>query len=208
MYQSPSGVPDRYTAPLAALNPPSHTTGISTLRDFAVVGLLDMKGPFCQHGSTSLRFPISTVNYSLSALESAMTTLIQITEPELRNSAMILEAYSLHAVQRVPAHSTAFPDRENGILMASIMIWDSAGLNASRGKEIEDRAMGYGKEMRDVVVKASGGKLHAYVNYAHGDERLEAMYGYESWRLERLRALKGEWDTENRFGWYAPVVGV
>lgn len=207
MYQSPLGVPAKYSAPLTALNPPSHTIGISNLRDFAAVGMLDMNGPFCQHGTTSVRFPVSTANYSLSALESAMATLASIEEPELRNnSAMIFEAYSLHAVQRIPPPSTAFPDRENGVLMAAIMMWDSAGLNATREKEIEGRAVGYAKAMRDVVVRASGGKLHAYLNYAHGDEGLEAMYGHESWRVERLRALKGEWDPENRFGWYAPIV--
>jgi hypothetical protein len=207
MYQSPSGVSDKHTSPLAALTPVSHTTGLSTLRDFAVVGLIDMNGPFCQHGTSSLRFPASTIKYSLPALEALMEILVHIAEPELRNSAVVLEAYSLHAVQRVPPHSTAFPDRENGVLMASIMVWDSAGLNASRAAEVEDRAMGYGREMRDVIVKGSGGELHAYVNYAHGDESLEAMYGYEGWRVERLRALKGEWDPENRFGWYAPIVG-
>jgi hypothetical protein len=207
MYQSPSGVPNKHTSPLTALTPLSHTTGLSTLRDFAVVGLIDMNGPFCQHGTTSLRFPASTINYPLSALEASMEILVHIAEPELRNSAMVLEAYSLHAVQRVPAASTAFPDRENGVLSASILVWDSAGLNASRAAEIEERAMGYGRGMRDGVVKGSGGGLHAYVNYAHGDESLEAMYGYEGWRVQWLRALKGEWDPENRFGWYAPVVG-
>jgi hypothetical protein len=207
MYQTPSGVPAKYASPYIALTPLSHKPGISTLRGFAAVGLIDMNGPFCQHGTSSLRFPVSTVNYSLSALETAMEILVRIEEPELRNSAMVLEAYSLHAVQRVPAASTAFPDRENGVLMASIMVWDSKGLNATRAAEVEGRATGYGKEIREAVVRGSRGELHAYVNYAHGDENLEALYGYEAWRLDRLRALKGQWDPENRFGWYAPIVG-
>jgi hypothetical protein len=206
MYQSPSGVPTKHTSLFTALTPLSHTTGISTLRDFAVIGLIDMDGPFCQHGTSSLRFPASTVNYSLAALETSMDILIGIEEPELRNSAMVLEAYSLHAVQAIPAHSTAFPDRENEVLMAAILVWNSAGLNASRAAVIEDRAMGYGRGVRDAVVEGSGRPVSAYVNYAHGDESLQAMYGYETWRLERLRALKGEWDPEGRFGWYAPIV--
>ena len=153
-----------------------------------------------------IRIILITYSISPSITNLVASSLIQIEEPELRNSAMVLEAYSLHAVQNVPAASTAFPDRENGVLMASILVWDSAGLNASRAVEIEDRAMGYGREIRDAVVRGSGGPLSAYVNYAHGDESLEAMYGYESWRVRRLRALKEEWDPENRFGWYAPII--
>lgn len=206
MYQTPSGVPTKYTNPLTALTPLSHTTGTSTLRDFAAVTLLDNNGPICQHGSTGLRFPVSTVNYSLAALETLITTFKNIVEPELSGSAMVIEAYSLHAVQKVPADSTAFPDRENGVLMAAVMMWDPKGLNATRGAEVEARATGYAKEMRDVVVRESEGPLHAYVNYAYGDESLEALYGYEGWRVERLRGLKGEWDPENKFGWYAPIV--
>ena len=76
MYQSPSGVPTKHTSPFTDLTPISHTTGISTLRDFAIVGLIDMNGPFCQHGTSSLRFPASTVNYSLSALGASMNILI------------------------------------------------------------------------------------------------------------------------------------
>lgn len=47
--------------------------------------------------------------------------------------------------------------------------------------------------------------MHSYVNYAHGDESLQEMYGFESWRLEKLRALKTLWDPEGKFGFYAPI---
>lgn len=47
--------------------------------------------------------------------------------------------------------------------------------------------------------------MHAYVNYAHGDESLEEMYGFEEWRVERLRGLKREWDPEGRFNFYTAV---
>lgn len=47
--------------------------------------------------------------------------------------------------------------------------------------------------------------MHAYVNYAHGDETLEEVYGYEAWRVARLRALKEKYDPLGRFGFYAPI---
>jgi hypothetical protein len=204
MYQSPSGVPSEHTKPFLALSPLVHTTGISTLPDFAAVAMLSMDGPYCAHGTTSLRYPISTVNYTLSAMEDAMSALAQI-EPDLSSSGMIFEAYSLHAVQKVPVTSTAFPDRENGLLMAAVMLFNSSGLSPAAAASIAERAAKHGNKMRDTVVQGSGGKLHAYVNYANGDESLEAMYGYEGWRLDKLRALKDDYDPLGRFSWYAPI---
>lgn len=138
------------------------------------------------------------------ALEEVMATFSAL-DPALRGSGVIFEAFSLQAVQRVPAASTAYPDRENGVLMASFQFWNATGLMPEREREIEEMAFVAGREMRDSLLKGAGGRLNAYVNYAHGDEGLEAMYGYESWRVERLRGLKRVWDPEGRFGWYAPI---
>lgn len=48
--------------------------------------------------------------------------------------------------------------------------------------------------------------LNTYVNYAYGDETLEQIYGYEPWRLKKLRALKKKYDPMNRFRFYNPIV--
>lgn len=50
-----------------------------------------------------------------------------------------------------------------------------------------------------------GRQLTTYVNYAFGDEPAQQMYGYEPWRLKKLRALKKEYDPHNRFGYYNPI---
>ena len=204
MYQSPSGVPSEHTKPFLALSPMVHTTGISTLPDFAAVAMLSMDGPYCIHGTSSLRYPVSTVNYTLSAMEDAMSALAQV-EPDLSSSGMIFEAYSLHAVQKVPVPSTAFPDRENGLLIAAVMLWNPSGLSPVEQESIAERAAVHGSKMRNAVAQGNGGKLHAYVNYANGDESLEAMYGYDGWRLDKLRALKDDYDPLKRFSWYAPI---
>lgn len=36
------------------------------------------------------------------------------------------------------------------------------------------------------------GCMRRYINYANGDEPLQALFGYEEWRWERLTALKRE----------------
>ena len=46
--------------------------------------------------------------------------------------------------------------------------------------------------------------LHVYQNYAH-NEPIQAYYGYESWRLEKLMALKMEYDPHGFFSGTAPI---
>ena len=71
---------------------------------------------------------------------------------------------------------------------------------------LEDAAIEWGRELRDTLWEGSGKpELHAYVNYAHGEESLEQIYGHEGWRLERLKKLKREFDPEGRFRFYVPI---
>ena len=65
----------------------------------------------------------------------------------------------------------------------------------------------YGKQARGVLHAgdAPGRPLNTYVNYASTDETPEQMYGYEPWRLAKLRALKEKYDPKGRFNFYAPV---
>lgn len=64
----------------------------------------------------------------------------------------------------------------------------------------------WAKDTRDIW---NGAQRHlppsTYVNYAQGDESVESMYGYEPWRLTRLRALKAEYDPMGRFSYYNPI---
>jgi hypothetical protein len=61
-------------------------------------------------------------------------------------------------------------------------------------------------KQQDAFIETSGyGRLQQYVNYGHGSkDPPEALYGYESWRLEKLRALKKEFDPEGWFNGYQP----
>ena len=54
--------------------------------------------------------------------------------------------------------------------------------------------------------KVSGyDKIVIYQNYAHDDEPLSALYGYEKWRHERLSTLKRKYDPHGLFNGYHAV---
>lgn len=55
-----------------------------------------------------------------------------------------------------------------------------------------------GLELRKDLVATSGySELTVFVNYAHGDEKLEQIYSKE--KLPRLAALKKTWDPNRVF---------
>ena len=55
------------------------------------------------------------------------------------------------------------------------------------------------RSLRSMFVTTSGlGNLEAYINYAHGDEPPEVLYG--SHNLPKLVRLKQKWDPTNAFG--------
>ena len=80
-----------------------------------------------------------------------------------------------------------------------------AGYKDSANEELFDTWL---SEQQDAWIKSSGyGRLQQYVNYGHGSkDPPEALYGYEPWRLEKLRALKKELDPEGWFNGYQPFV--
>lgn len=67
-------------------------------------------------------------------------------------------------------------------------------------------AIEWGDQTRDLWNAGQPGRLPtAYTNYAFGDESLQEIYGYEPWRLERLRGLKQKYDPKERFNYYNPI---
>jgi hypothetical protein len=80
-------------------------------------------------------------------------------------------------------------------------------------KRMEDCAIfeGHLDYWKQRFIETSGyGRLQQYVNYGNttssSEDPLEALYGYEPWRLEKLRRLKQIYDPENIFRWYQPII--
>lgn len=77
------------------------------------------------------------------------------------------------------------------------------------GSDLLDAAETWAKESWEIWNEGQPqSKPKTYVNYAEGHdyETLESIYGYDSWRLDRLRSLKAAYDPENRFRFYVPIV--
>lgn len=75
-------------------------------------------------------------------------------------------------------------------------------------REVQEKHL---DEWKQRFIATSGyGELHQYVNYGNttttGQDPPEALYSYEPWRLAKLRALKKQYDPNNVFRWYQPLV--
>ncbi|KAI1470392.1 FAD-binding domain-containing protein [Daldinia caldariorum] len=123
--------------------------------------------------------------------------------PELGEaSRLFYEGYAVKGMQAVDPASTAYPHRdENHLVFYSAAVPEGSNLRAT--------AETWAKDSWDLWTAGQPTRKPAiYVNYATGNkyESLESIYGYESWRLDRLRGLKKKYDPHNRFRFYVPIV--
>lgn len=64
----------------------------------------------------------------------------------------------------------------------------------------QNASVALGLELRDKLVVDSGyPELTVFINYAHGDEKLDRIYGPD--KLSRLTALKRKWDPKGVFSY-------
>lgn len=158
---------------------------------------------------SSMLFGVSLKRWNIPGMRAALGIFGSLPDALKNTSIVLLEAYSTNHVMDVPGPSTAYPDRWNQVLMSPMFMYtpSTPPKNVSNNEVTidDDVVAGYGLRIRSTLLRGSGQPLYTYVNYAHGDEGLEAVYGYEVWRLRRLMRLKAEYDPENRFGFYAPI---
>ncbi|KAK8091537.1 hypothetical protein PG997_001898 [Apiospora hydei] len=199
--------------PLRALGPLSTKRGVVDITQLNGVAGANLSSPFCDYGAEVLMSPTSLRKWNVTALRRAFEVFAALP-PWLHRSAALLEGYATKAVQAVREADTAYPDRFNNLLVSPVMIADrgidegkeAGGGNGTRKPDLRAEMKEYADRFREALLEGSGDdKLYAYVNYASGDEGLEAIYGYDQWRLEKLRRLKQIWDPEGRMDFYNPI---
>ncbi|TGJ85437.1 hypothetical protein E0Z10_g3301 [Xylaria hypoxylon] len=192
-----------YTSPFRDIGPISSEAKSGSYRDLATWTEVAVDLPPCQKaGLANPRFPIYLREYDVAAQREAYDTFAANVGENSPFSASIFmfEAYPQQGVRAIDSELTAFAFRNENLLTAPLLTYKPAG------KELDDQAARIGNQLRDIIYRSSGHKeLHAYVNYAYGDEKPENWYGYEQWRRVRLRGLKQKYDPEGLFNFFAPI---
>ncbi|TDZ35684.1 FAD-linked oxidoreductase azaG [Colletotrichum spinosum] len=112
------------------------------------------------------------------------------------NTAILIERYNLTQAQSACGNSAAFPNtlRHDVFAQAIVIPWyaDAA---------LDEEANEFGRKVRDIWSFSEKATANpTYINFAHGDEDPEAIYGSS---LPRLRELKKTWDPSGVFGqWF------
>jgi hypothetical protein len=135
----------------------------------------------------------------------------------------MFECLPHHRTREIANDTTAFPWRHGGehqlsvfptnLLAAKENIVDSCHrmMTATPRSSVDLEAFEVHLEKwKEAFVRVSGyGRLHQYVNYGNTTSKhdpVEALYGYEPWRLRKLRGLKRKYDPESFFSWYQPFM--
>ncbi|KAJ5087784.1 FAD binding domain-containing protein, partial [Penicillium angulare] len=155
------------------------------------------------------RFPIKNFyganvkKYDIATMRSYFDAWQDMNE-RYKGEAMfsvMFESFPQQRVRELPDDATAYPWRHGS--QHFLMI--EAAYKDPIDEEVIDEWL---SRQQDRFIETSGyGRLQQYVNYGHGSkDPPEALYGYEPWRLEKLRRLKKEYDPEGFFNGYQPVL--
>ncbi|KAK3994189.1 hypothetical protein QBC44DRAFT_322800 [Cladorrhinum sp. PSN332] len=200
-YNGPADELKKYSNEVQKLGPAAYREGVvADYPDMAKVIGVTLEDGFCQKGSLNAMLRAADViSYEIPALRKAyeLFSTGMRSEPAFAGSVVMLEGYSVQAVQAVPAESTAYAHRAQRIVQAPNIGWPIGN------KTLDEEAQRWGKQ----IWKALSGtaQKRSYANYAWGDEGPQALYGYEPWRLQKLKTLKKKYDPQGRFGYFASV---
>ncbi|KAF2973017.1 hypothetical protein GQX73_g638 [Xylaria multiplex] len=202
IYNGSAEAASEYAKPFHEIGPLSVQTGQGSMHDLAVATFQDVDGPGCAYGMTSQRYPIGLKGHNVGAVRKVYDEIDETFRrvPQMAGSFFLLEGYSTQAVEAVDTAATAFPHRDDKILVTSYIMY-------APDPAIDPVAREFGKTLRRYLLEGSDDPTHlrAYVNYADGGESLAEVYGWEDWRLEKLRKLKAQWDPKNRMRYYVPI---
>ncbi|KAL8768213.1 MAG: hypothetical protein Q9209_005522 [Squamulea sp. 1 TL-2023] len=175
-YAGPELAALRYTRPFLNLQPALVSNQTVPYADLADAVGTGVNSPVCQPGMSAASFPVGTQKFNTTA----------------NHQVYDLYSDSLPVTPSSGARSCNLKDT----------LWRKCTVYAPFSIS-DDIAPQYGHQIRDLFHAGDGpgGPLNTYVNYAYGDETLEQMYGYEEWRIQKLRALKKKWDPYGRFNW-------
>ncbi|KAI1393510.1 uncharacterized protein F4822DRAFT_423980 [Hypoxylon trugodes] len=120
--------------------------------------------------------------------------------PQLLNPSVLHEGYANVAVRRFKSEDSAYPFRDYNHLT-------SFQVEVPPGSNLTPVALQWAADLRTLWNDGQPDVQPSnYVNYATGLESLPSIYGYEEWRLQKLLDLKKNYDPQNRFRYYNPLI--
>ncbi|KAJ2980602.1 hypothetical protein NUW58_g6900 [Xylaria curta] len=186
VYYGPESEARAVLAPILGLNPPTVVVTVVPWNQLLNTVFFGSDLSNCVGNRTASLYGVGMRTMAASTYQSAVEKMAQFyaNDASGRGSILTLEMFPNEATIAIPDSSTAYPWRE---VVASLLI-----IMADPDETAESLAL----ELRSDFAATSGfPTLTVYVNYAHGDESLEQIYG--STKLPRLAALKKKWDPRN-----------
>ncbi|KAL8686690.1 MAG: hypothetical protein Q9218_006937, partial [Villophora microphyllina] len=151
----------------------------------------------CPTGNQHNQYSVLTKDLKTKDFRQALQSYKSFVHkyPTANNSVIFIETFGQAGIAAYPDDFSAFPHRHqfNNAVVFSMTYADTS---------VAGVADAWAKQWRDHFAqpKVSGyDKMVIYQNYAHDDEPLSALYGYEAWRHERLSALKRTYDPHGLF---------
>ena len=208
-------------APFYALQPVAATNETAPIPGSAHASGSGNTDSVCQKGSSWYNFPVGLQTFNIEANRAVYNLYKKMVNqyPAMNASIVQFEVFPQEGVRAVESDSTAYAHRGDSLLVfvpfslipelfhltdhqsSYTPFWPPSepGLAAV--------ADDYGHQARALfhAGDAPGRTLNTYVNYASTDETPEMLYGYEPWRLEKLRSLKKKYDPRGRFNFYNPI---
>ncbi|KAF2237159.1 Glucooligosaccharide oxidase [Viridothelium virens] len=198
IYWQGAAIPQAYLDPFNALEPVSVVTMHVDLLGANANTCTAYYGPICEEGMSHESFPVDLDEWNPQNLRSVYEIYASMPAV-LNNSVVLLEGFATNRVHEIPVESTSYAIRGSNLLAAPLFNYPP------NNKTLDLMVIELGKQVRAILLHGTGLKLNAYVNYAHGDEGQKAVYGYEPWRLEKLRGLKKIYDPHGRFNFFEPI---
>ncbi|KAH7368017.1 FAD binding domain-containing protein [Plectosphaerella cucumerina] len=178
---------------LYALGPQTNSSSVAPYTGWNVANDF-----FCARGERKPAFHTSLHNMKASDWPAVWDLYADFQKkPGAENSAILVEVYNYGKAKSVGRGATGVSDelRFNSFAQAVAIPW-------YRDAALDTQAFSFASQVRDIWASPDSGKTNtAYINFAHGDEDLTAIYGSS---LPRLKTLKKKYDPKNVFGhWFS-----
>lgn len=153
---------------------------------------------FCARGIYSNTYSSNLRTYTASLFQETFATVddFYTTWPDARATASVLEIFPNQAVIAKPHDFNAYVWRDAKAFISVSAAYSDAGL---QNQTVLDAGDQLGATLRASWTEQGGYREYGgacYINYAHGDESLQTIYGD---KLPRLIQLKQKWDPSNVF---------